>query len=299
MRLFSIKEFFEKHHLNSIASHKRCPRAVRVIPSKSYQEQNTISLGSLCSDCSKVRAGDIFGKQLYSNMPSMHCSPCDAKHKQIYFSSIERQEEEDTERICLGHEYPLRLCEHFVLSLHQIKKHAKYRSHLVFSCAAEHSPTAGRPNCSECVDDNKPYFHCYKDDSGNLRLQINFVSHIRCKHLATRKICPKALRHELIQIRNISVPTSGKTIPFLQRQIRCVYSTQIFVTVWNGYPILHIIYNGSFGLTTAPCGESRYKGMGTPAGSVAVPLPAMDLPTNMKELLSILTFWNVLHRRKC
>lgn len=137
-------------------------------------------------------------------MPLMHCSQCNADHKQIFFSAGERQEADDTERICLGHEYSLPICIHLGLTLLQVQKIAKHQTNLRLNCGKLHPPAPGRTMCLRCVEDNQPYVSCHNDDSDKLRLKLEFATHIRCSRLASTKICPETLRQELSSVWNIS-----------------------------------------------------------------------------------------------
>lgn len=202
MRLFSSEPRFSHHHLAAEQASKRYQQTARIWtpPTAFFHDQALSALGPLCSACSEKRGGDVFGTELMRQMPSLHCSRCHVAHKVFHFSALERQETDDAQRICLGHQYPFRICSHSAQNIDQLIKFAKYRSNLLISCGKSHNE--GRPRCEgvACFHDGQADFRCYLDIQNKPRLEVRFSAHVNFRRKASGRACPHNLRTELREL---------------------------------------------------------------------------------------------------
>lgn len=211
MRLFSTATDFMIHHLTPTLSFTRFQHTCLIWtpPAAFFPGQAASWVQPLCSPCQAQRDEDVFRKKEFETMSSLHCSGCKIPHKKMHFSTIMRGEPNDDERLCLGHEFPLQICSHELITLNQVKFLAKYKSHESFVCnryepRGRLNHTAQGRGCMslECYE-AQPRYRCYTDDSGNTRLQLEFAVHIKFKRLLSRKACPHSLRDEIRNVRKI------------------------------------------------------------------------------------------------
>lgn len=214
MRLFTTENIFKVHHLTSALDPERFLDTARIWtpPAGCFPGQTANYMKPLCSSCQVRRKEDIFGKELFDTMPSLYCSGCKSSHKNMHFSAIMRGEKNDDERLCLGHEVPLKICNHHWITLNQVKMLARYEPNEKFSCQwhslcgrYEDPRTCASPSCSY---DGRPVIRCYIDDSGNTRLHMEFAVHINFKKVPSGKACPHSLRKELREITE-KIPAVG------------------------------------------------------------------------------------------
>lgn len=155
-----------------------------------------MSVPLLCNSCSQKRGNDILGKTLLSAMPLLYCSRCQSSHKAMHFSALQRQEIDDTERVCLGHEGSIQLCHHVILSLPQVQCRAKATSRRFerLECQTLHNSDHLSCGAESCSADDKPRAHCYEDETGTLHLKMSFSGHIQAKRFENGKLSPMDLR---------------------------------------------------------------------------------------------------------
>lgn len=206
MRLFSIEPFFHQYHLTDKQSHKRLYHTHRVwsVPRSLFPSQIKAYFPdpAICDKCSQKRNGDILGKSLLSTMPLLHCSGCRSLHKSMHFSPFQRQELDDNERLCIGHEGYFPVCHHIHLNMHQVKGRANSTAGGwdKLECCSPHNHDLFPNPCGaeSCPADGKPRAHCYKDEAGKLHLKVSFAAYLRVRWLANGKLCPTVLKATLI-----------------------------------------------------------------------------------------------------
>lgn len=208
MRIFSENNAFKKYHLTIEHDRERYLNTMRIwaTPIASFYNQ-AISFygGNLCSRCSEVRRGDVLGLGILQNMPFLYCARCNKKHREIHFSLLQRKETDDSERICVGHEGRLYICDHWALSFHQLQAIARQSTGeaTILSCSdSQHG--LGRPECQHqlCQYDNNPTAKVYRHPDQRLRLELSVSAHISITRLPSGTISAHHLRMELETMRS-------------------------------------------------------------------------------------------------
>lgn len=200
MRLFAIEPCFKQYHLKEEHNYKRLYHSRRVwsVPISTFPLQRAAFFASppVCASCLQKRDGDVLGKALLSSFPFLYCSRCHTSHKSMHFSALQRQEMDDAERICFGHEGSVRICDHIILNLHQVQCRAKSASRGFdrLECRFPHNDGQSPCGVQSCPGDGTPRAHCYRDQTGNLHLKMSFSGHIPAKRLDNGKLCATALR---------------------------------------------------------------------------------------------------------
>jgi hypothetical protein len=86
----------------------------------------------LCEPCRQFRKCGDRDLVLASFQEQMYCSGCRSHHPRIFFSEAQRAIEKD-ERVCIGREGHIRLCQHLVLTWSTIEK-ARQKNTSVLRC---------------------------------------------------------------------------------------------------------------------------------------------------------------------
>jgi hypothetical protein len=189
MRLFSQAQEFQSLRLAGQADEARRLYVARVwaTPSLVFFIPNS---RHVCSN------QDNRGSKTKGANPTsfLHCSACQTQHQRIfYFSPLQRTAANDDERICLGHEQAVTICDHLSFTWESLNR-------LVDSSGGEHtvrchhkqhtSAPTGRYKSSwhNSVHTGKPDIHddglcleAWRDSSGELCFRISATVHVpRC-----------------------------------------------------------------------------------------------------------------------
>lgn len=196
---FSSNEFFQQYWLTPEQDYQRFINTCRVweTPSLSYPNQVAGYFRRMCDSCSRQRRGDILGREMLRGIPSLFCSRCVANHKLLHFSDLQKRQTKDWERVCIGHEGVLKICDELYLSIHQVTARAEISGAAELVCPGKHDKH--QPKCAAitCPADCRPRSKCYRDVDGNLRLRLSFTTHIKLKRTVNGSICPHKLRKAL------------------------------------------------------------------------------------------------------
>lgn len=197
MILFSVDPAFKSLHLTS-KEHRRFYDTARlwevphsIIPT--HREAFFLQYQPLCGSCLERRKGDPLGRTLLSSMPVLYCSGCRTSHREMHFSARMRKAMDD-DRLCIGHEGRLNVCNHISISLQQAKVDAVSGAKSV-SCPFGHEKSRSCGS-NTCPVDTRLQVHAYYDEHRRLRIMLSYASHIQVKRLQNGKICSLSLRKE-------------------------------------------------------------------------------------------------------
>ncbi|KAJ6790195.1 hypothetical protein PWT90_11072 [Aphanocladium album] len=199
MRIFSNDAQFRCHHLTAEQDARRFRDTVRIwaAPAAFYPGQQQYSKYLLCDECAMRRNGDLLGKAMLRNMPSLYCSGCRTVHREMHFSQLQREHSCDSTRVCLGHEGCTRICVHQFLSLSQVSARAASNGHQSFVCKYRHGKSLPACAAATCPADNRPRTQCYHDEEGKLRVRFEAAWHVEAKRMPNGKISAMTLRNSL------------------------------------------------------------------------------------------------------
>ncbi len=207
MRIFSVEKAFTKYHLTVQHDRQRYLNTARIwaAPCASFTGQAASFYGNMCDKCSELRRGDVLGARLLQTMPLLYCGRCKEEHREMHFSQLQRQEADDADRMCKGHEGAVYLCSRTTLSFHQLQTMTRRFTggKTAFSCPDEDHGYGGRLQCQRqlCDHDNKVRAKVYRHSDQKLRLQLSLATHISIKRLPSGNISAHHLQMELEAMR--------------------------------------------------------------------------------------------------
>ena len=110
-----------------------------------FASQLQRDLEGYCGDCRAARVASTWAKRNHELLGRcLHCSGCNTTHPRVLFSRNQRDRVPKNDRICIGREGHIRLCEHKVIKWRGISSVAKILSSIHWKCA----PTAQVLRCS-------------------------------------------------------------------------------------------------------------------------------------------------------
>ncbi|OAA53875.1 Cyclin-like F-box [Cordyceps fumosorosea ARSEF 2679] len=197
MRLFSTEPVFAKHHLDAFPEQGRWTYTALVWapPSDAFPRQAAHRPGSWCSAC----------LERHPETPSLYCSLCKTSLEGACFSEFARHESfTDADRICLGHQLALRVCEHTALHYQQVRHMGTRGGAMDHACRPPRSVEGRRCTAARCRD-GKTGIQCYKREGsgGTMQLEVGSSVHIKFKRLPSGRMCPASIRGELAAARGM------------------------------------------------------------------------------------------------
>lgn len=188
---------FQKYHAKE--SWKFLPQPLWAVPDPAYffSGQETSTLKPLCASCAQKRGRDVLGRHLLISMPYLYCSGCKQSHRSMHFSEQQREEKNDEDRACIGHEAFIRLDAYTSFSWRQAVAAARS------SCQDMVARYSGDADLSECSSRScafRPKTSAnFRELPGNkFRMTLTRTYHIPVEHSENGKICAKALLNSTV-----------------------------------------------------------------------------------------------------